>query len=387
MSKVSIEQVLSVIAAYGLNYGVLSDPQSKQVDGATKVAIRPIVLKGQQMYQLTEHFRNKAMHRNLTPEECRNQIRKNLQEVYRQGLLCTDDADYQILVNKERQITILQKPKSHQRLTYSDHNRKKNHVLPEDGPAQFLVELGIMTAQGKVIPKKYDKFRQINRFLEMVRDIVAYLPQGRCLKIVDFGCGKAYLTFALYHYLHCIEKRDVNMVGLDLKQDVIEQCQALADRLKYTHLNFIVGDINHHEQSGKVDLVISLHACDTATDAALEKSVRWEAEVILCVPCCQHELYHQVTSEPLNSLLKHGILKERFAALATDAARAELLTILGYDVQILEFIDMEHTPKNLLIRAIKNPCKKRSQEADERYSLFKQFLNITPSLETRFKNY
>lgn len=261
------------------------------------------------------------------------------------------------------------------------HNRPKNYLLQEGVSIPFLAALGMMTPEGKIVAKKYDKFRQVNRFLEMVDDIFEHLPKNRCLRVVDIGCGKASLTFALYHYLHGIKKLKVNMTGFDLKREVVVQCQALARELKWEGLKFAVADINEVHLDETVDLVVSLHACDTATDAALEKAVRWGAKVILAAPCCQHELYSQVRSEAMASLLRHGILRERFAALATDAARAELLEAKGYGVQILEFIDMEHTPKNIMLRAIKGTVESKQRQAKERYRCFKQALQITPSLD------
>lgn len=387
MSKVSLESLLEEVVENKLLSGLLSGPRDKQIEGILKIAIRPIVLKQKSMYQFSFHYKTKVIHQNMTPVETADLITSNLR-MYKQGIFATQDFAYHILVNKHEQMTILRKV-SQVTKPLPMHNRKKNYVLEEGNPVPFLVDLGVMAADGNVIAKKFDKFRQINRFLEMVRDVVDHLPKERRLEIIDFGCGKAYLTFALYHYLHHIEGRDIKLLGLDLKQDVIEHCQALAARLEYKHLNFAVGDINQHVASGKVDMVITLHACDTATDAALEKAVQWEAEVILCVPCCQHELYAQVDSEALASLLRYGILKERFAALATDAARAEILTMLGYEVQIMEFIDLEHTPKNLLIRAVKNARRDRAlnqvKHAKERYSKFSQALNIKPSLFLRFE--
>lgn len=384
MIKDAVESLFKKILENRLIFGVLSNRKNKQVEGITKISFQYMLIKNRPMYQISEHYQKKVIHRNLSAEECVQEIRKGLLETFRQGLFCTEENDYHILVNKNKQMTILEKAPTHRQKLVA-HNRKKKYVLEEGDPIPFLIELGVMTPEGKVIAKKYDKFRQINRFLEMVRDILPYLPKGRCLEIIDFGCGKAYLTFALYHYLRNLEEFEINIIGLDLKQDVIDHCQALACRLSYDKLKFAVGDINRHEPAGKVDLVISLHACDTATDAAMEKAVRWNADVILCVPCCQHELYGQVQSDAFASLLRHGILKERFAALATDAARAELLTILGYDVQILEFIDMEHTPKNLLIRAVKDSSMSKRQIAKARYGCFKKSLKINPSLEKRFQ--
>jgi SAM-dependent methyltransferase len=242
-----------------------------------------------------------------------------------------------------------------------------------------------MNAQGKVLAPKYDKFRQINRFLEMIRDIVPNLPQGRKLNIVDFGCGKSYLTFALYHYLKEIAGLQLHVIGLDLKADVIAHCSELASKFGYSDLHFLVGDISQYEGLQEVDMVVTLHACDTATDAAIEKAVRWNASVILSVPCCQHELFTQVKNETLSPMLNHGIIKERFAALATDSIRAQLLELLGYRSQILEFIDMEHTPKNLLIRAVKEDATRmdalKTAVLARSYVEFTQFLQVTPYLE------
>jgi hypothetical protein len=239
----------------------------------------------------------------------------------------------------------------------------------------FLVELGVMTPDGKVRAQRYDKFRQVNRFLELVDDVLPRRP----LRIVDFGSGKSYLTFALYHLLAVERGADVEVVGLDLKEDVIERCRSLAERLGYDRLRFEVGDIALFEGE-PADVVVSLHACDTATDAALERAVRWRAEVILAVPCCQHELAGQLEVEELAPLLAHGILRERFAALATDAARAQLLEAVGYDAQVVEFVDLEHTAKNLLIRAVR---KRDTGDAAtlRRYRAFKEQLGIDPALE------
>ena len=242
-----------------------------------------------------------------------------------------------------------------------------------------------MTKDGKVIAKKMDKFRQINRFLEMVSDVIPILNKEKTIHVVDFGCGKAYLTFGLYHLLANVHGFTVNMLGVDLKEEVIEKCRNIAKRLGYDGLHFVVGDINKSLPMEKVDLMVALHACDTATDAALEKGVRSNAAIILAAPCCQHELYSQVRSDDLHPMLKHGIIKERFASLATDSARAQILEILGYKTQILEFIDTEHTPKNLLIRAVKSPSKLDSGTLIKNYLRFKRALGITPSMEERFK--
>ena len=234
------------------------------------------------------------------------------------------------------------------------HDRKKTYLLPTDQPLPFLVDLGLMTSEGKLVKGKQDKFRQINRFLEFVADVVPHLPTDRQITVVDFGCGKSYLTFAMYYFLHEQKGFDVRMIGLDLKEDVIASCSKLAKKYGYEGLTFLVGDIASYEGMNSVDMVVSLHACDTATDYALHKAISWSASVILSVPCCQHECNQTLKAEGvLAPALKYGIIKERMAALFTDAMRANLLEQQGYQVQLLEFIDMEHTPKNILIRAVR----------------------------------
>ena len=226
----------------------------------------------------------------------------------------------------------------------------------------FLVDLGVMNKEGKIHRPAYDKFKQINRFLEFIEDILPALSREREVTILDFGCGKSYLTFAMYYYLKELKKYDVHIIGLDLKEDVIRKCNGLAEKYGYEKLHFLCGDIAEYEGVQKVDMVVTLHACDKATDYALAKAVEWDAQVILSVPCCQHELNDQIQNKLLSPVLKYGLLKERMSALLTDGIRAELLESKGYSTQILEFIDMEHTPKNLLIRAVKTG-RSRSGEA------------------------
>ncbi|WP_138494752.1 class I SAM-dependent methyltransferase [Paenibacillus pinistramenti] len=364
----------------GLISATLSQLRSK-ADGQafTKVQLKPVELKGRLHYQLAYHYSNKVTHDNLVPEMLEERLMDLFETTFRQGLFSTSEADYQVLISKKFKVSILKKPATKQAASLS-HNRKKRYLLEEGTPVPFLVELGIMSPEGKVFAKRYDKYRQINRFLEMIEDVAGDLPQGRPVTIVDFGCGKSYLTFALYHYLSVECGMQLNVVGLDLKADVIEHCSTLAKKLDYANLRFLVGDIADYDELSRVDMVVTLHACDTATDAALEKAVRWGASVILSVPCCQHELFSQIDAPELAPLLSHGILKERFSALATDAIRAKLLDILGYKTQLLEFIDMEHTPKNIMIRAVKGSSGDRDRLWEE-YTAFRSFLSANPYLE------
>ncbi|MEF2969276.1 SAM-dependent methyltransferase [Paenibacillus sp. M1] len=369
----------------GLISATLSQRRKAGENAYTKTVIKPMLLKGELHYQFAYHYSNKVTHENIPASSLEDGIMKLFEETFRQGLLCTAEADYQVLISKKYKVSILTKSPTKKPGALT-HNRSKQYILEEGRPIPFLVELGIMNPEGKVLAKKYDKFRQINRFLEMVQDVLPFLPEGRELTIVDFGCGKSYLTFALYHYLSIEMRRKLKVVGLDLKADVIEHCGTLAKKLEYQNLRFLVGDIADYDELSEVDMVVTLHACDTATDAALEKAVRWNASVILSVPCCQHELFGQIDSPVLGPLLSHGILKERFSALATDAIRAKLLDIMGYKTQLLEFIDMEHTPKNILIRAVKGSGSGAGSASERNrlwreYTEFRDFLSAAPYLE------
>lgn len=337
---------------------IISNPRKK--DGVKKIKIRPLLMKGNICYQEESFMNNQAFHKNITEEELISNIDDYAKD-FKQIEIKSAKNDYICLVSKKLKVNV--KVKKNMTTDESvnmdsfSHNRTKKYVLPQNKPVDFLVELGVMTAEGKVKDKKYDKFRQINRFLEFVEDIADKLPDDREITILDFGCGKSYLTFAIYYYLHEMKKMDVRIIGLDLKKDVIEKCNRLKEKLNYEKLTFLNGDIADYNELSKVDMVVTLHACDTATDYALAKAVAWNAKVILSVPCCQHELNKQIKCETLQPVLKYGLLKERMSALFTDGLRASLLEQQGYNVQILEFIDMEHTPKNILIRAVKNSKK------------------------------
>ncbi len=357
-----------------------SSPRRRDDDTPRKLTVRPIKLKTGLFYQFERHQLNKVFHENVPSERLKEQLQSAM-ERYKQALFKTPDADVQVMANKKGALSLIVHSKATKReAVLQEHNRNKAYVLPDGEPVPFLIALGVMTAEGKVVKAKYDKFRQINRFLEMVSDVIPDLPRGKPLTIVDFGCGKSYLTFAMYHLLAIKEALTVNIIGLDLKTDVIETCSKLARELQWDNLSFYVGDIANFEGHASVDMVVTLHACDTATDSALLKAIGWEASVILSVPCCQHELFRQISQPILKPLLKHGILKERFSALVTDAIRANLLEIAGYRTQLLEFIDLEHTPKNILIRAVKGR-KTDTVQLKQEYVEFRDFLGVTPYME------
>ena len=363
---------------------IISSPRKK--DGVTKIKIRPLLMKGNICYQEESFMNNQAFHKNITEEELISNIDDYAKD-FKQIEIKSAKNDYICLVSKKLKVNV--KVKKNMTTDESvnmdsfSHNRTKKYVLPQNKPVDFLVELGVMTVEGKVKDKKYDKFRQINRFLEFVEDIADKLPDDREITILDFGCGKSYLTFAIYYYLHEMKKMDVRIIGLDLKKDVIEKCNRLKEKLNYEKLTFLNGDIADYNELINVDMVVTLHACDTATDYALAKAVAWNAKVILSVPCCQHELNKQIKCETLQPVLKYGLLKERMSALFTDGLRASLLEQQGYNVQILEFIDMEHTPKNILIRAVKNSKKnnKDNEKMTKSYMNCRNFINGELTLE------
>lgn len=370
----------------GLQNAVFSNPIDKEK--GSKITVHPILLKGEAVYQRTSFIGTKVFHENLVPDRLAEQLTQDMQ-AFKQAEFTTPDFSAYVLVSKKGKMTIKKKmtPGVGKKnanenlpadLEIAEHNRKKHYILEEGKPVDFLVGLGVQTPEGKIVKAKYDKFRQINRYLEFIEDIVRKLPTDRPVRIIDFGCGKSYLTFAMYYYLHVLRKYEVEITGLDLKEDVIALCNRLAEQYGYEHLHFERGDISSYEGEDKVDMVVTLHACDTATDYAIEKAVKWNAGVIMVVPCCQHELNRQISCKELQPVLKYGLIRERMAALMTDALRADMLEEMGYEVQILEFIDMEHTPKNILIRAVrKNGIRKKSEDVEK----VTAFLHVQPTLQ------
>ena len=301
-------------------YGVISNLRKKNEDSFTKVSIKPVLIKDIVKLQFTYEYKNKVIHKNLGYSESIDEIERLLIEEFKQAVIFTKKADYQILISKKGKINILKKKPTKEDLDIS-HNRKKSYIIQEGEAVDFLVRLGVMTENGKVVAKKYDKFRQINRFLEMVSDVIPKINSEKTLNIIDFGCGKSYLTFALYYYLVDILNLDINIIGLDLKEDVIIFCNEVAMDLNYNKLKFIYGDIKDYEGLDRVDMVVTLHACDNATDAALIKAINWDAEAILSVPCCQHEFYNKIDNPVLEPMLSHGIIKEKLSSLVTDSLR------------------------------------------------------------------
>ncbi|MCR5755960.1 MAG: methyltransferase [Acetatifactor sp.] len=378
--------VLQQIMEQGFVQAVLSNTLDKEK--GSKVKIRPVLIKEQLFYQETLFRGTQVFHENFDRQTIIARMDNYLHTLFKQGEIQSEQMDVTVLVSKKAKITIKKKQNTDGKNKKVEeaalsHNRTKRYILPSDTPVDFMVELGIQTPDGQVTKTRYDKFRQINRYLEFIEDILDKLPTDRTIKIIDFGCGKSYLTFAMYYYLREIQHRDIDVTGLDLKKDVILHCSQLAQKLGYKHLHFEMGDISTYEGADAVDMVVSLHACDTATDYALEKAIKWNASVIMAVPCCQHEVNRQIQADALKPILKYGVIKERIAALVTDAVRAELLEQSGYDTQILEFIDMEHTPKNLLIRAVKGKGMRPVRR--DKLTETMDFLNISPTLERLLK--
>ena len=381
-----VKQILDKYLDRNLRQIVISGARKK--DGISRVRIRPVLIKEKLMFQCTKTLGPKEFHENHEKIETIVLAEEWLLNGFRQLQLESMKGTVNILVSKKGKCTIKEKINENIKNSCSGqegcrdqeltHNRKKRYILEEGKPVDFLVDLGVMTKEGKIVHARYDKFRQINRFLEFIEDILPRLAKDREVTILDFGCGKSYLTFAMYYYLHELKKYDVRIIGLDLKEDVIANCSRLGKKYGYEKLSFYQGDIASYEGVNQVDMVVTLHACDTATDFALAKAVSWGASVILSVPCCQHELNGQIANEVLTPVFSYGVLKERMAALMTDGLRAQMLECAGYDTQILEFIDMEHTPKNLLIRAVYTGRKKDNRK--ELRTCLDQF-HLQPTLE------
>jgi len=360
---------------------VFSNTRDK--DRAVKVKIRPVLIREELKFQESLYRGNQVFHTNYTAEDLTVQLTEYMRGLFRQAQIVCAGEEFTVLVSKKGTVTIKKRNKKGQAEDSTaplSHNRTKKYILQEGMPVDFLVGLGVQTPDGRVVKARYDKFCQINRYLEFIDDVLEELPTDRPIRIIDFGCGKSYLTFAMYYYLKRLQGREIQVTGLDLKADVIEHCNELAKKLQYDDLYFEQGDIKGYNKTDSVDMVVSLHACDTATDFCLEKAVKWGAKVILAVPCCQHELNGQLRCDMLSPLLKYGLIKERMSALITDALRAELLEQQGYHTQILEFIDMEHTPKNLLIRAVRGNGMRPAGRAASLDQLM-EFLHVHPALK------
>lgn len=381
-------QLLQDTVNDGLYQIILSNPREK--DKVVKIKVKPVMVKGKLHFQQTMYEGTKVFHENFTGGDMSRRVQELITHDFKQCEIEHRRCKAIVLVSKKGKITIRSKrtenagtePAADNGVQFA-HDRVKQYILQEGIAVPFLVDLGVQTKEGRIVHSRYGKFKQINRFLEFIEDILPTLSKERTVHIIDFGCGKSYLTFAMYYYLHDLQGYDVEITGLDLKEDVIAHCNDLSRKYGYGKLRFIKGDIAEYDEAGQVDMVVTLHACDTATDLALAKAVKWGAKVILSVPCCQHEVNKQIHNEELSAVFKYGIIKERISALITDAVRAELLESEGYEAAVLEFIDMEHTPKNLLIRAVKKTASEgnKQQKARRRVEELTEFLGIDPTLK------
>ncbi len=359
------------VANTSLIYAVFASPLNKAENKFKKITVKPISSNDNIIYQLEKFTDKQAFHENINETDIVSRMLE-LASQYKNANIFTAEADYQVLISKKGSVRIV-KLSPTKTISIGSHNKTKKYIIPDNDPCDFLIELGVMNKDGKVLAKKYDKFKQINKFLEIVDDSVDNANLKSDYKIIDFGCGKAYLTFALYYYFYKIKKVNVQIVGLDLKTDVINFCNDVAKKLNYSHLRFENGDIKDYNTNLDIDMVVTLHACDNATDAALVKAIKWNTDIILSVPCCQHEFFDKIGNNNLESMLKHGLIKERLSSLVTDSLRSLFLETKGYKVQLVEFVDMEHTPKNILIRAVKSKVR---EEAIKEYEDFKKFWRL-----------
>lgn len=370
IKEITNEKLLKVVISNKLNKDVKYN----------KINIELKEKNNKEYYQIEKYTDKQVFHENIELEMIETKLFEMTFENYKQVAAWSENTNYDLKISKKGKVFLGKKKSSNENLVNKSHNREKNYILKEGMLIQPLIDLGVFTQEGKVVKSKYDKYKQINRFIEIIDDEIKKNDYKE-LTILDFGCGKSYLTFVLYYYFIEIKKINVKMIGLDLKADVIKKCNDIAKKYNYENLKFELGDINGYKYTDNVDMVITLHACDTATDYALYNAVKWNTKMIFSVPCCQHEFNEQINSDEFSILTKYGIIKERVSALMTDAVRGNLLEALGYKTQILEFIDIAHSPKNILIRASKGSIsqEKKERAMKEVDNLIKEF-NLNPTL-------
>ena len=358
----------------------------KKDEKYNKIAINLKENNKNKFYQIEKFTDKQVFHENIKINEISDKVSELIFGNYKQMTAWSNNEIFDLKISKKRKIFLGKKKNDNSKIVAKGHNKEKNYILKEGMIIEPLIDLGVFTKEGKVVNSKYDKYKQINRFIEIIDDEIKKNDYKE-LTIIDFGCGKSYLTFVLYYYFVKIKNINVKMIGLDLKEDVIKKCNDIAKRYNYENLHFELGDINGFKYNNKVDMVITLHACDTATDYALYNAIKWNSKMIFSVPCCQHEFNSQMKANELSILTKYGIVQERVAALMTDSVRANLLECVGYKTQLLEFIDIAHSPKNILIRASKNNISKEKKEKslNEVNNLIRTF-NFNPTLYNLLKN-
>lgn len=375
ISEITKEDIIKVVVSNKIN----KDVQYNKISFVLKEN------NEKQYYQVEKYTDKQVFHENINIDVLEEKLLEFIDGNYKQVAAWANECTFDLKISKKGKVFFSKKKSDNAKLAKKGHNKEKNYILKEGMIIEPLIDLGIFTKEGKVVNSKYDKYKQINRFVEIIDDEIKKNDYKE-LTILDFGCGKSYLTFVLYYYFVKIKNINVKMIGLDLKEDVIKKCNEIAKRYNYENLHFELGDINGFKYNNKVDMVITLHACDTATDYALYNAIKWNSKMIFSVPCCQHEFNHQMKAESLSILTKYGIVQERVAALMTDSVRANLLECVGYKTQLLEFIDIAHSPKNILIRASKSNISKGKKEKalNEVKDLMNQF-NFNPTLYNLLK--
>ena len=381
-----LEKIQSFINIDYLTKAIISNPIKKTQDLPKKIDIKKIIIKNKPCFQFSYYIDKKVIHENIEDSSI---ILKKIIELMENNFKQCDiiaNNTLTLLMNKKGDFKITGVKKSTNIDTNpQSHNKAKNYILKDGEYIDWLYKLGVMDKNGIVVSHKQKKFRQINKFLEMLKDVEENLPKNA--KIIDMGCGKSYLTFAMYHYFNIIKEKNVIIHGYDLKKDVVENCNKLAKEFNFKNLQFFNEDIQNIDKDENINMIISLHACDTATDYAIYFGVKLNCDVILSVPCCQHELFNQIKNATLSSMLSYGILKERFSSLLTDTLRADALKLCGYKTNIIEFIDMEHTPKNIMIKAIKNKNFEKNIKNIENFERLMYTFNINPTIYKLLKDY
>lgn len=381
-----MKKTINEIFSEELVKAIISNPRKKEQE-YKKIIIRKVKLKNDIIYQFEKYTQKQVFHENVNEEEAKQLMEAFLTTDFKQCDAYTITYNFCVKISKKEKVFVSKKKVNAPKVNViQEHNRSKHYLIPDGTFVAPLYDLGIFTKEGKVVNSMYDKYKQINRFIEMIDDCIS--DDMKQLNIIDFGCGKSYLTFILYYYLVEIKKINVHMIGLDLKEEVIYDCNKIADKYGYDGLRFEVGDINGYQTTERVDMVISLHACDTATDYALFNAIKWNAKMIFSVPCCQHEINGQIKSENFSLLTKYGLLKERMSAILTDEIRANLLESQSYRVQVLEFIDLAHSPKNILLRCIKSDkisAQKKEKAIKEVEAIMNEF-HLKPTLYELLKD-
>ncbi len=380
-----LQQYLELMIKVDIQKIIISNPATKSEE------YKKIVVENKgKTYQVSKYTQKQVFHENIQQAVLLNRCIELIENHYRQVNGISDIEEHIILISKKGSCNYKIKKTATDQVVLSQkqagHNRKKNYILEEGMNIAPLVDMGVFTKDGKVVNSMYDKYKQINRFIEIIDDEVSDL-KVESLNVIDFGCGKSYLTFVVYYYLTEVMHLKVNMIGLDLKEDVIKKCNQAAEKYHYENLRFEVGDVNGFKAPFDVDMVITLHACDTATDYALYNAIQWNAKMIFSVPCCQHEINGQIKSDEFSLFTKYGLLKERMSALITDEIRANLLESESYKVQVLEFIDMSHSPKNILLRCVKSDSisKQKKEKALMEVEKIMETFHLTPTLYTLLK--